>query len=142
LCRQFLKTVAFPQLCLWLTCRGESGWCSDVTSTHGAWRHAGVRFLLPGDSSEKFAFSVEAVSKCRMFATPALTQPAERESPLICVSHLPLQHGTHILFHTARAPAGGFDRGLLLRKFRLTCRMAQCRAYITHLTILHIDSAH
>jgi hypothetical protein len=30
--------------------RGESGWCSDVTSTHGAWRHAGVRFLLPGVS--------------------------------------------------------------------------------------------
>ncbi len=29
-------------------CRGESGWCSDVTSTHGAWRHAGVRFLLSG----------------------------------------------------------------------------------------------
>ena len=29
--------------------RGESGWCSDVTSTHGAWRHAGVRFLLLGD---------------------------------------------------------------------------------------------
>ena len=28
--------------------RGESGWCLDVTSTHGAWRHAGVRFLLPG----------------------------------------------------------------------------------------------
>ena len=28
--------------------RGESGWCSDVTSTHGAWRHARVRFLLPG----------------------------------------------------------------------------------------------
>ena len=25
---------------------GESGWCSDVASTHGAWRHAGVRFLL------------------------------------------------------------------------------------------------
>ena len=31
-----------------LSCRGESGWCSDVTSIHGAWRHAGVRFLLPG----------------------------------------------------------------------------------------------
>ena len=30
-------------------CRGESGWCSDMTSTHGAWRHAGVRFLLSGD---------------------------------------------------------------------------------------------
>ena len=29
--------------------RGESGWCSDVTSTHGAWRHAGVRFLLFGE---------------------------------------------------------------------------------------------
>ena len=30
------------------TCvRGESGWCSDVTSTHGAWRHAGVRVPLP-----------------------------------------------------------------------------------------------
>ena len=28
--------------------RGESGWCSDVTSTHGAWRHAGVRFLFSG----------------------------------------------------------------------------------------------
>ena len=32
-----------PNLChSW----GESGWCSDETSTHGAWRHAGVRFLL------------------------------------------------------------------------------------------------
>ena len=29
-------------------CRGESGWCSDMTSTHGVWRHAGVRFLLSG----------------------------------------------------------------------------------------------
>ena len=28
--------------------RGESGWCSDMTSTHGVWRHAGVRFLLSG----------------------------------------------------------------------------------------------
>ena len=27
----------------------ESGWCSDMTSTHGAWRRAGVRFLLLGD---------------------------------------------------------------------------------------------
>ena len=32
----------------WCESRGESGWCSDVTSIHGAWRHAGVRFLLPG----------------------------------------------------------------------------------------------
>ena len=29
--------------------QGESGLCSDVTSTHGAWRHAGVRFLLSGE---------------------------------------------------------------------------------------------
>ena len=30
------------------TCgRDESGWCSDVTSTHGAWRHAGVRIPVP-----------------------------------------------------------------------------------------------
>jgi hypothetical protein len=36
---------------LLLECRGESGWCSDVTSTHGAWRHAGVRFPLSGDKT-------------------------------------------------------------------------------------------
>ena len=29
--------------------RGESGWCSDMTSTHGAWRHAGAGFLLSGE---------------------------------------------------------------------------------------------
>ena len=29
--------------------RGASGWCSDMTSTHEAWRHAGVRFLLSGE---------------------------------------------------------------------------------------------
>ena len=28
--------------------RGGSGWCSGVTWTHGTWRHAEVRFLLPG----------------------------------------------------------------------------------------------
>ena len=28
--------------------RGESGWCSDMISTHGVWRHTGVRFLLSG----------------------------------------------------------------------------------------------
>ena len=32
-----------------LTSRGESGWRSDWTSTPGAWRHAGARFLLSGD---------------------------------------------------------------------------------------------
>ena len=38
--------------------RGESGWCSDVTSTHGAWRHAGVRFLLPGEWLKESLFLV------------------------------------------------------------------------------------
>ena len=26
--------------------QGDSGWCSDVTSTHGVWRHTGVRFRV------------------------------------------------------------------------------------------------
>ena len=29
--------------------RGESGWCLDMTSSQGAWRHAEVQFLLPGE---------------------------------------------------------------------------------------------
>ena len=36
-----------------LASRGESGWCSDVTSTLGAWRLAGVQFLLPGAGWER-----------------------------------------------------------------------------------------
>ena len=39
---QFIRLPCVP-------CRGESGWCLDMTSTHGAWRHAEVQFLLPGD---------------------------------------------------------------------------------------------
>ena len=39
-----------PFVIFWFQkCRGDSGWCLDVTSTHGAWRQAGVRFLLRGD---------------------------------------------------------------------------------------------
>jgi hypothetical protein len=38
--------------------RGESGWCSDVTSIHGARRHAGVRLLpLPDDRSSGMYYS-------------------------------------------------------------------------------------
>ena len=33
--------------------QGESGRCSDKTSTLGAWRHAGVRFLLSGASLQR-----------------------------------------------------------------------------------------
>ena len=32
------------KMCTW----DESGRCSDVGFTHGAWRHAGVRFPLGG----------------------------------------------------------------------------------------------
>ena len=28
--------------------RGEPGWCSDMTSNHGVWRHTGDQFPLPG----------------------------------------------------------------------------------------------
>ena len=50
--------------------RGGSGWCSDVTSTHGAWRHAGVRFLFPG---------VLLIVKCRRVF---------HERSVLCVSTL------------------------------------------------------
>ena len=43
---RFSIAVSLDQSNIQLGSRGESGWCSDVTSTHGAWRHAGVRFLL------------------------------------------------------------------------------------------------
>ena len=33
-----------------ISSRGESGWCSDRTSTPGAWRHAEAQFLLLGDT--------------------------------------------------------------------------------------------
>jgi hypothetical protein len=52
-----VRPLQLPMVCLIIKAplslfsRGESGWCSDVTSTHGAWRHAGIRFLLPGDRS-------------------------------------------------------------------------------------------
>jgi hypothetical protein len=49
--RQLRMVCLIIQAPLSLHSRGESGWCSDVTSTHGAWRHAGIRFLLPGDRS-------------------------------------------------------------------------------------------
>ena len=46
LCQYKCNARVLPKI--YLLGRGESGWCSDVTSTHGAWRHAGVRFLLSG----------------------------------------------------------------------------------------------
>ena len=32
----------------WVSQR-DSGWCPDMSSTHGVWRHTEVRFLLTGD---------------------------------------------------------------------------------------------
>ena len=29
-------------------CRGESGWCLDMTSVHGTWGQVGIRFSLSG----------------------------------------------------------------------------------------------
>ena len=62
---------------LWSWCRSESGWCSDVTSTHGAWRHAGVRFLLSGVFRR-------APSRFQIFAlatlSPAISGAIRKES--------------------------------------------------------------
>jgi len=51
--------------------RDESGWCSDVTSTHGAWRHAWVRFLLPGVSPGTFPHLSTTLSwhHCKQLST-------------------------------------------------------------------------
>ena len=60
--------------------RGESGWCSDVTSTHGAWRHAGVRFLLPGVFNSCRIFFSEVLDSARALSS-------HRTRPL---AHIPL----------------------------------------------------
>ena len=56
--------------------RGESGWCSDVTSTHGAWRHAEVRFLLPGvcQPGESLCQRCASFATCHMHANSTLFQ--------------------------------------------------------------------
>ena len=58
--------------------RGESGWCSDVTSTHGAWRHAGVRFLLPGicHPGEGVCERYDRFANCHMHANSTIFQMA------------------------------------------------------------------
>ena len=43
-----LPTIENPNCAYDHESRGESGWCSDITSTGGVWRHTGVRFLLSG----------------------------------------------------------------------------------------------
>jgi hypothetical protein len=56
-------------------CQGESGWCSDGTSTPGAWKHAGVRFLLSGvrlssNSSDQYADHPDCIAEAlRAFTT-------------------------------------------------------------------------
>ena len=41
--RQIWKRLQISKICH--KCRGELGWCSDMTSTHGSWSHAEVQFL-------------------------------------------------------------------------------------------------
>ena len=54
-----------------LSGRGESGWCSDVTSAHGAWRHAGIRFLLPGVSAPNLSYLPRSPAVPRTLARPS-----------------------------------------------------------------------
>ena len=78
----------------------ESGWCSDVASTHGAWRHAGVRFLLRRD----FAFlnicgGYQALSGVAQWLAcwahnPKVRGSKPRSATLVAPSALPIQaHG-------------------------------------------------
>ena len=63
--------------------RGESGWCSDMTSTHGAWRHAGIRFLLSGGLRQDMRTCVDgllapgsdAPAQSNFFPRPAVPMP-------------------------------------------------------------------
>ena len=59
------------------SCRGESGWCLEVTSTHGAWGHAEVQFLIPGDLCES-AGRQKPKSKTRKLATHSRAREAPR----------------------------------------------------------------
>ena len=73
--------------------RGESGWCSDVTSTHGAWRHAGVRFLLSG-----VLYHNSDSEKHKM--TPAGLEPAIPGSVGRCLIHWATGPVAILLFQT------------------------------------------
>ena len=44
-----------------LVSRGQLGWWSDVTSTHGAWKHAAVRFRLRVDGIIHGRISLEVI---------------------------------------------------------------------------------
>ena len=54
-----------------LSGRGASGWCSDVTSSHGAWRHAGIRFLLPCVSAPNLSYLPRSPAVPRTLARPS-----------------------------------------------------------------------
>jgi hypothetical protein len=63
-----VRLLQLPMVCLIIKAPlslfswGESGWCSDVTSTHAAWRHAGIRFLLLPSSNQANPGAVLRVS--------------------------------------------------------------------------------
>ena len=77
--------------------QGESGWCSGVTSTHGAWRHAGVRFLLPG------VFGVVKFKSFAVFIANTLTDSVGIRTPM---SNLKRPANTQNDSEGIRTPAG------------------------------------
>jgi hypothetical protein len=79
-------------------CHGESGWCSDWTSTPGVWEHTEVQFLLCGVPWFLLALlavriplqpgcllTCEIVITCAAMALQLLT-PASRASQLRLIS--------------------------------------------------------
>ena len=64
----------------------SSGWCSDVTSTHGAWGHAGVRFPLSGVFGENNASANSGAwsRSTDLWATSPTRQPLRHSWWLSC----------------------------------------------------------
>ena len=78
--------------------RGESCWCPDGTSTPGAWRHAGVRSLLPGKWQRLYS-SVVQRQTCKLEvlgSTPSEGDCRTRQarSKTTTTDHKPNQRGT------------------------------------------------
>ena len=59
--------------------QGESGWCLVRTSTPEAWGHAGVRFLLLGESALHFCGRINMIAAISMFAELAIGCMAQRQ---------------------------------------------------------------
>ena len=78
--------------------RGESCWCPDGTSTPGAWRHAGVRSLLPGERQRLYSSVVERQS-CKLKVLGSIPsggycRTRQARSKTTTTDHKPNQRGT------------------------------------------------